>query len=291
MKVYKKPFLVLEAGCNHNGDFELAKKMVLMAKEVGADAIKFQKRNNHECLTSEQRNSPHPDPKNSYGKTYGEHRDYLEFSIAQHRELKELSDSIGIIYSSSVWDLTSAKEIASLSPKYIKVPSSQNNNYELLEYLFKHYEGDIQISLGMTTKEEEQKIIELAKENNRLSDIVLLACTSGYPLKPEESYLLEISRLKKCYGKKVKKIGLSGHYTNTALDIAGFVLGAEVIERHFTFDKQFKGTDHSSSLEPNEVVKLINDLKDVSAALARKNKIPNIEKIQRAKLKHKVLSD
>ena len=282
------PMIVLEIGCNHMGQFDLAKGMILhAAKTCHATAVKFQKRNNFECLTPEQRNAPHPNPKNSYGKTYGEHRDFLEFSVEQHRELKRFCESVNIIYSSSVWDLTSAKEIASLQPQYIKVPSAQNNNLPLLEWLCEYYFGEIQVSLGMTTKEEENKIIEVFERTGRLGDLSLLACTSGYPITCGESCLLEIVRLKKTYGGRIRQIGLSGHYTVPALDVAAFVLGAEIIERHFTLDKTWKGTDHSASMTPCEVQNMMRDLSDVQKALSYKQELLPVEIIQRDKLKYR----
>ena len=119
-----------------------------------ADAIKFQKRCNKELLTPEQYNAPHPHPENSYGKTYGEHREFLEFSLDQHKQLKEWCEEVGITYATSVWDMTSAKEIASLKPKFIKIPSACNNHLAMLQWLCDNYEGEIQVSLGMTTHTE-----------------------------------------------------------------------------------------------------------------------------------------
>lgn len=162
---YKKPFVIAEIGCNHKGDFEIAKEFIKIAAIFcKVDAVKFQKRNNRECLTPEQYKSPHPCPYHSYGNTYGAHREFLEFSIKQHEQLKNLCEEFGLIYSTSVWDLTSAKEVAQLKPKMIKIPSACNNHYEMLSWLCDNYEGEIHISLGMTTTEEEKKVINLFKE-------------------------------------------------------------------------------------------------------------------------------
>jgi N-acetylneuraminate synthase len=118
---YIKPRIIAEAGCNHKGDMEIAKELIKIAAiYCKADIVKFQKRNNKELLTEEQYNAPHPNPCNSYGDTYGEHREFLEFSVEQHAELKKWCEEYGIAYSTSVWDLTSAKEIASLNPELIK---------------------------------------------------------------------------------------------------------------------------------------------------------------------------
>ena len=174
------PFVVLEVGCNHMGQLDLAKKMIESAAYTcRASAVKFQKRNNFESLSIEQRNAPHPHPENSYGKTYGEHRDFLEFTLEQHVTLKKHCENCGVIYSTSVWDLTSAKEIASINPQYIKIPSAQNTNFKMLHWLCENYKGEIQVSLGMTTPQEEDQIFELFKRYDNLSNLTLMACTSG----------------------------------------------------------------------------------------------------------------
>ena len=127
--MYKRPRVIAEAGCNHKGEIEIAKELIKIAAiYCKADVIKFQKRNNRELLTKEQYNAPHPNPIKYYGKTYGEHREYLEFTVEQHAELKAYCEQFGIVYSTSVWDLTSAKEIASLKPELIKIPSACNNH-------------------------------------------------------------------------------------------------------------------------------------------------------------------
>src|SRR6478609_109376 len=131
MNNYKKPFVIAEIGCNHKGDMSIAKELIRIAKIFcNSDAVKFQKRNNKELLTQEQYNTPHPNPSNSYGETYGAHREFLEFNVEEHSELKDYCEDLGIVYSTSVWDTTSAKEIASLNPDFIKIPSACNNNFE-----------------------------------------------------------------------------------------------------------------------------------------------------------------
>lgn len=285
--MYKKPFVIAELGCNHKGEMEIAKQAIYTAAYYcKADAIKFQKRNNKELLTPEQYNAPHPNPKNSYGKTYGEHREYLEFNLEQHKQLKAWCDDAGIIYSTSVWDMTSAKEIASIEPSYIKIPSACNNNIEMLTWLCDNYMGEIQISFGMTTHEEEKSIIDLFKSHGRNEDLVIFACTSGYPVPYSDVCLLELNRLKKEYGADVKAIGFSGHHIGIAVDIAAYSLGAEYIERHFTLDKTWKGTDHAASLEPEEFKELVKDMSCVQEAMTEKSdEMLPIELVQRNKLK------
>ena len=284
---YKKPRIIAEAGCNHKGQMDIAKELIRVAAiECKVDIIKFQKRNNKELLTEEQYNAPHPNPENSYGNTYGEHREFLEFSLEQHAQLKKWCEEIGIIYSTSVWDLSSAKEIASLNPKLIKIPSACNNHFEMLEWLCKNYIGEIHLSFGMTTHKEEELIIELFENHNRSKDLVIYSCTSGYPVPFEDVALLEITRLKEKFGSKVKEIGFSGHHLGIAIDIAAYTLGATTIERHYTLDRTWKGTDHAASLEPSGIKKLKRDLESTYKALSYKSEeILDIEKVQRDKLK------
>ncbi len=287
---YKKPRLVAEVGCNHKGELETALEMIKIAKIFcEADVIKFQKRNNRELLTPEQYNAPHPNPYNSYGSTYGEHREFLEFTADQHKQLKAACEELGIVYSTSVWDLTSAKEIAALEPELIKIPSACNNHYEMLSWLCENYGGEIHVSLGMTERKEEEELIHLFEEKKRNQDLVLYSCTSGYPVPFEDVCLLEISRLVESYGTIVKELGFSGHHNGIAVDIAAYTLGASIIERHYTLNRTWKGTDHAASLEPDGVRRLKRNLLSTYAALTSKSQeVLPIEQVQRDKLKYRV---
>jgi sialic acid synthase len=289
MNNYKKPYVIAEIGCNHKGELEIAKELIKIAKIFcNADAVKFQKRNNRELLTEDQYNAPHPNASNSYGDTYGAHREYLEFDVAQHAILKQYCEEIGIVYSTSVWDTTSAKEIASLQPAFIKIPSACNNNYEMLTWLCENYTGELHISTGMTTKSETEDLVNFFIQKNRNQDLVLYNCTSGYPVPFEDVCLLDINILVQKYGDKVKHIGFSGHHLGIAVDIAAFTLGANIIERHYTIDRTWKGTDHAASLEPMGLRKLNRDLNAVYSALSFKlSDILPIEQVQRDKLKNK----
>lgn len=286
---YKMPKVIAEIGCNHKGEMDIAKEMIKMAAiYCKADAVKFQKRCNKELLTPAQYNAPHPNPINAYGKTYGEHREFLEFTADQHKELKEYCEENGIEYSTSVWDVTSAKEISALKPKMIKIPSACNNNYNLLSYLCDEYGGEIHVSLGMTSREEEEKLISLFENKRRNKDLVIYNCTSGYPVPFEDVCLLEITRLVNEYGEVVKSVGFSGHHLGIAVDVAAYTLGASVVERHYTLDRTWKGTDHAASLEPEGVRKLKRDLTAVYKSLKYKDEeILPIEQEQRKKLKYR----
>lgn len=287
--MYQKPYIIAEAGCNHKGDMQIAKELIQVAATFcKADAIKFQKRCNKELLTKEQYEAPHPHPENAYGDTYGLHREFLEFTADQHKQLKQWCEEAGITYATSVWDLTSAKEIAALHPQFIKIPSACNNHYRMLQWLCDHYEGEIQVSLGMTTHAEEEALIALFEKNGRNQDLVIFSCTSGYPVPFSDVCLMEIQRIRDTYGERVKKIGFSGHHLGIAVDVAAYTLGAGVIERHYTLDRTWKGTDHAASLEPDGIRKLVRNLHAVYDSLTyKKQEILPIEAVQREKLKYR----
>ncbi len=286
---YKAPYIIAEAGCNHMGQIEIAHEMIITAAVFcKVNAIKFQKRCPKELLTEEQYNEPHPDPANSYGKTYGEHREFLEFDIEQHAQLKKWCEEVEITYSSSVWDMTSAREIVSLNPQFIKIPSACNNHFEMLNWICNNYEGEIQLSFGMTTHNEEEEIIRLFEKNNRAKDLVIFCCTSGYPVPFKDVCLLEISRLRENYEHRVKSIGFSGHHLGIAIDMAAYTLGANYIERHYTLDRTWKGTDQAASLEPDGIRRVVRDCNALHEALQyKKSEILPIEQAQREKLKYR----
>lgn len=287
--MYQKPYVIAEAGCNHMGSMEIAHDLIKTAAYYcKADAIKFQKRCPKELLTEEQYNAPHPNPVNSYGDTYGAHREFLELTVEQHAQLKKWCEECGIVYSTSVWDMTSAKEIASLNPEFIKIPSACNTHFEMLQWLCENYQGEIQLSFGMTSHEEEEQIVQLFEKNGRAKDLVLFNCTSGYPVPYADVCLLEISRMRQAYEHRVKAIGFSGHHLGTAVDVAAYTLGAHIVERHYTIDRTWKGTDHAASLEPQGIRQLVDDLSAAHQALTYKSaEILPIEQVQRDKLKYR----
>jgi sialic acid synthase len=278
--------IIAEIGCNHKGDIKIAQDLIKAAKRCGADVAKFQKRNNKLLLNKKEYESPHPEPWNSYGNTYGLHREALEFNIDQHKELQDFCSTIGIEYTSSVWELDSAKEISELNPLFIKVPSATNLDFKMQNFLCENYSGKIHVSVGMTKKKEIAEIINFYKKKSRINDLVLYCCTSGYPISEKDICLLEIKNLQKLMENTEGGVGFSGHHLGIAPDIAAVTLGVDWIERHFTLDRTWKGTDHAASLEPEGLRRLCRDVKNVEKALSYKEEdILTIEKVQRAKLK------
>lgn len=283
----RAPVSVCEIGCNHKGDIDIAVDMIKVASQFcKVDVVKFQKRCNRELLSSEEYDAPHPNPVNSYGETYGAHREYLEFDKEQHRHLKDVCTEWGVVYATSVWDVISAREMIKLNPSLLKVPSACNTNQDLLRELFDNFGGQVHISLGMTNIAEERAIVDLAIKAGRAKDLVLYHCVSGYPVDDKDLSLLEITRLRTEYEKTVGAIGFSGHHRGIAPDMAALTLGAEWFERHFTLDRSWKGTDHAASLEPNGFRRLARDLRNVADALHRQDaEILEVEWEQRRKLK------
>ena len=278
--------IIAEIGCNHKGDIKIALDLIKAAKRCGADVAKFQKRNNKLLLNKKEYESPHPEPWNSYGNTYGLHREALELNIDQHKELQDFCSTIGIEYTSSVWEIDSAKEISELNPLFIKVPSATNLDFKMQNFLCENYDGKIHVSVGMTKKKEIAEIINFYKKKSRINDLVLYCCTSGYPISEKDICLLEIKNLQKLMENTKGGVGFSGHHLGIAPDIAAVTLGVDWIERHFTLDRTWKGTDHAASLEPEGLRRLCRDIKNVEKALSYKEEdILTIEKPQRAKLK------
>jgi sialic acid synthase len=289
--------IIAEIGCNHKGDMTIARELIRVAAQVcKADVAKFQKRNNRELLNPAEYDRPHPVPENAYGPSYGAHRDFLEFDMDQHRELIAECAAQGIAYSTSVWDMTSAREMAALNPPLLKIPSATNQHFALQGYLCEHYGGEIHVSTGMSTGDEIARLVAFYEERGRAQDLVVYACTSGYPVAFEDICLFEITRLMELYGGRVKGIGFSGHHLGIAADIAALAVGkvAEAqgkgrfthIERHFTLDRTWKGTDHAASLEPDGLRRLCRDVRNVGQALNHKpQEVLPVEQVQRDKLK------
>lgn len=275
-----KDFTVIaEIGCTHIGDLQRAKDLANLAKLAGADVVKTQKRNPKESVKEDLWEKPHPNEMFAYGKTYLEHRENLELTIEQHAELKEYCESIGIEYSTSVWDITSAREVISLKPKFIKVPSACNRYKQLLKILFEEFDGQVHISTGMlNAKERFQLELELRDYKRR---VVIYHCTSGYPVPFSQLHIKEIEVLK----KEFPQVGYSNHGYGIATEPVAYCLGARWFERHFIDDRMFKHTDAACSLEPQGLSKMVRDIKAVSEALTYKpNDLEEIEQVQKDKL-------
>jgi len=258
-------FIIAEAGINHQGDIEIAIKLIDLAKEAGADLVKFQKRSIERILTKEGLEKPYDNP-NSFGKTYGEHKRALELSNADYRILKKHADTKGILFSASPWDEESADFLESLGIPVYKIASPDLTNLPLLEHVAKKGKPVI-VSTGMADlKEVEDAFNTITKYTSQL---ILMHCVSTYPANFEHLNLRVINMLK---GKFGVPVGYSGHEPGIAVGAAAVAVGAVVIEKHFTLDRTMKGSDHAASLEISGIKKIIRDIRAVEKALGSTEK-------------------
>ncbi len=258
-------FIVAEIGNNHQGEFELAKEMIDKAAEAGVQAVKFQKRDMEALLTREGRAAPYTGC-NSFGPTYGEHRNALELSIEQMAELKEYSESMGLVFFASAWDDPSLRQVLGLDVELLKVCSADLVNVPLVR---KYAEAQIPIILSTGMSSLEDIDVALAEMRAYHDDVLLLHCNSTYPCPEDQIGLPVMDALRERYGLPV---GYSGHEQGLGPSVGAVALGACVVERHFTLDKSLKGTDHQASLEPAELAQMVTMIREVERALCVKGK-------------------
>ncbi|MCC7104112.1 MAG: N-acetylneuraminate synthase family protein [Chloroflexi bacterium] len=253
-------FFIAEAGVNHNGSVELAKKLVDVAHECGADAVKFQKRSVEDILIAEALERPYLSA-TALGPTYGEHRKKLELSEDEYRDLWAHAEQRGIIMLASAWDPKSADFLDELGVQAFKTASADLTNLPLLAHIACKGKPML-ISTGMADMSEIEDAIEVVR---RLNDqIVLLQCTSLYPCDNDKLNLRAMPRFRERFDVLV---GYSGHERGLAPSEAAAALGACVIERHFTVDRTMVGPDHAASLEPEGLRRLIRNIRNIERAL------------------------
>lgn len=255
-------FVVAEAGINHNGDVNIALKLIDEAKKVGADSIKFQKRTVRKILTKQAFEKPYLGP-NSYGQTYGEHRLRLELSESDWRRIFEHSRAAGILCFASAWDEDSVDFLEEFDVPMFKIGSPDLTNIPLLRYVASKHKPVI-LSTGMSTTEEiDEAVHEILEINPQL---IVMHCVSAYPFDADLANLRMIEVLRMRYPDLV--IGYSGHEkSGIVVSLGAVALGAKVIERHFTLDRHMKGSDHVASLEPHGLAELIEDIRKIEPAL------------------------
>ena len=271
--------LIAEIGATHAGKIERAEMLVDFAVDAGADMVKFQKRDPHISTPERLKSSPHPNPSFSYGSTYLDHRLNLEFDLSVHRRLKDYIEQKGSRYLTSVFDLNSAKDISSLSPENVKIPSAMNHNRELMSYCLDNFKK-VHISTGMSTFNERCDLFSFLSDHK--DSVVVYHCTSEYPCSFDNLFLREISNI----SNEGFECGFSNHGYGIASDVAALALGVSWIERHFIDDRAFPHTDASASLEPHGFKTLRRDLDNVIRSLTFRGENPtNEESVQRKKLR------
>lgn len=277
-------YIVAEIGQNHNGDIKNAKKIIDMAARSGASAVKFQKRDIDSELSKDAYNRPYENP-NSFGRTYGEHRRFLEFNEEQHLELKEYADAVGITYFCTACDIPSLRLLERIGNPFYKVASRDLTNLPLLKELGKVGKPVI-ISTGMAGLKEIDEALDALDMDK--SKIIIMQCTSQYPCSLENVNLKAIETLKNRYNCVT---GLSDHTSGVIVAAVATTMGASVIEKHVTLDRTMKGTDQPGSLEEAGLVKLVDYINAIEISIGDGvKKINPVTEKAREKLERSITS-
>jgi sialic acid synthase len=238
-----RPFIIAEVGNNHNGEMDLAIKLVKAAAAANADAVKLQTKNPEKAFRKELLDMPYAH-ENSFGATYREHKYAVELTEEQTAELFELAHSLGLIAFSTPFDVDSVDLLERIGQPLYKISSFHVTDLELIEKVCKTGKPLI-MSTGMSSWDEIDKGVEVIKRFT--DDFILMQCTSSYPADLESLNLAAIPAIQERYQCQV---GYSGHERGVGIGPGAVLLGARVIERHFTMDRTLKGPDHAASLEP-----------------------------------------
>ena len=259
-------FIIAEIGINHQGDVSIAKNLIQKAKECGADAVKLQKRSISRILTKSGLEMAY-DNRNSFGKTYGEHKIALELSEADYHELNTYCKKMDIIFCASGWDEESIDFLDEMGIPFFKMASADLTNFPLLVHTAKKNKPMI-LSTGMA----DMKMVQAAySQVNQINNkFAILQCTSTYPAAFSEVHLNVLQTFMKEFPDTV--IGYSGHEQGIAIPSAAVALGAKIIERHFTLDRTMKGGDHAASLEPQGFAKMVRDIRHIEEAMGSTEK-------------------
>lgn len=262
----KDPFIIAEIGHNHQGSVELCKRLFAAAKQSGADAVKLQKKDYRNLYTDAFFNSEYHS-ENAFGKTYGEHKAALEFEKEEYETLKGCAEEIGITFFATAFDIASADFLRDFP--IIKIASCDLSNIPLLKHV-KTFGKPIILSTGGHTEEDVDRAYRILDG----SDLTIMQCTSSYPADPSTLDLGVIPRWKHRYDCR---IGYSGHDNTIAMPLAAYVLGATVIEKHFTLDRSMKGTDNIFSLNAEGMRKLVRDIHRYREASGDKKRLHDCE--------------
>lgn len=259
-------YVIAEIGHNHQGDVDLCKRMFQAAKDAGASAVKLQKRDNRALFTRAAYDKPYEN-ENSYGTTYGEHRDALEFGWDEYQELKQCAKELDITFFATAFDIPSADFLAELDVPAIKIASGDLKSVQLLEYVAA-FQRPLIVSTGASELEDVRRAYETIMPIN--PQLCLLQCTAAYPPEFRELDLRVIETYSREFPDAV--IGFSGHDSGIAMGVVAYAIGARVIEKHFTLNRAMKGTDHAFSLEPAGLTKLVRDLRRARSAMGNGEK-------------------
>ena len=271
----KHVYIIAEAGVNHNGSLENAKKLVLAAKNAGVDAVKFQTFNTDNLVTKNAVKADYQVNNTGNNDSQYEMLKKLELSQQDYRELKQLCDELDIEFMSTPFDIESIDLLEQLNVNRFKLPSGEITNYPYLVRLAKTHKPVI-MSSGMATVEDIESAVEVLTKNG-LEDLSLLHCTTEYPAPFEEVNLKAMEYLKNKFGLK---IGYSDHTKGVEVPIAAVAMGAEIIEKHFTLDKNMEGPDHKASLEPDELLIMVKAIRNIELAIGDGVKRPSKSEVK-----------
>jgi len=259
-------YFIVEIGQNHQGDISIAKEMVDSLKDLPISCIKTAKRDIDVCLTDEQKSMPYINP-NSFGDTYYEHRKALELSKEDFAELKNYVEKAGFDFLSSFTDLNSLRFLMEIDVKGLKIASQRITDVKLLEAV-SIINLPIIISTGMSEIFDIDRVVKMLEKNEKY----LLQCTSTYPCPFNELNLNIIPMYKERYGDRIDGVGFSGHHWGISPDIAAYMLGAGIIERHYTLERGMKGTNHAAALEKSGVKYILDYISQIEEALGTDQK-------------------
>jgi sialic acid synthase len=265
---YKPCYVIAEVGHNHQGDLEQAKRLIDAAKECGVNAVKLQKRSNRELYTREFYEQPY-DNELSFGRTYGEHREALELGAEDYRALIAHARERGMTLFATAFDVDSADLLAELDVPAFKFASGDLRNTPLQRHIAA-FGKPMLLSTGGGAMEDIERAVDTILPLN--PQLCVLQCTAAYPADVEDLNLNVIATLRDRFPDLV--IGLSDHQNGIAMAVVAYMLGARVIEKHFTLDHALKGRDHAFSLMPEGMRRLVRDLHRVPTALGDANKRP-----------------
>ena len=254
-------YVIAEIGHNHQGSLEKARELFREAKQAGAHAVKLQKRDNRGLYTRAAYGKPY-DNENSFGSTYGEHREFLELGAREYRALQAYADELQIDFFSTAFDVASADFLEGIGVVAYKIASGDIRSTPLLQHVARFGKPMI-LSTGGARIEDVQRAYEAVMPIN--PQLAILQCTAGYPASFEELDLRVIGQYRERFPGAV--IGFSGHDNGIAMPVAAYVLGARIVEKHFTLNRAMKGTDHAFSLEPVGLRKMVRDLERTYKAL------------------------
>ncbi len=254
-------YVIAEIGHNHQGDLDTALRLIKAAAAMGAHCAKFQKRDNRRLYTKAMYNKPYEN-ENSYGATYGEHREFLEFGADEYRVMMKCAADNGIEFMSTAFDEPSVDFLDELGVSAYKVASGDLTNTPLLDYMARRGKP-IFVSTGAGNLEEVRRAHDAIRRHH--DRLCLMHCTAGYPTEYENLNLRAIVTLKEQFPDAI--IGYSGHDIGILAPVVAYMLGATVVEKHFTLNRAWKGTDHKFSLEPTGLHKMARDLHRVDISL------------------------